>query len=229
MPISRKAFSLYLSRKNPRSSTNTLGSRTKALSRGVFRTFMESQLEDMFFQHLQQVSPISVIFHGHRRAFDLILVNVAVTISDLFGAGHHQSLAGFNGLNKKRSLEHGFMGACVEPSHAAAHDRDVESPTFQIFAVHVGDFELATRRRFQRAGDFDYLRTIKVEAGDRVPRLGDAWLFFQADGFSLRIKLDHSVALRIMHRIRKDASALFAFSCIFHALSEIVSVEDVVT
>src|SRR4051794_8608331 len=120
------------------------------------------------------------------------------------------------------------MGAGVEPGHAASHDRDFKGATLKVFAVDIGDFKFATSRRLERSGDVGYLRIIKIEAGDGVTRLRHPRLFFQADGLALGIKFHHTVALRIMDWVSEDASALFAFGRVFHALSEIVAVENIV-
>ncbi len=96
------------------------------------------------------------------------------------------------------------MRAGVQPSEASAHDLYIQLALLQVAFVHIVDFQLTSVRRLDIGPDVAHLLIIKIQAGDRVIALGCGGLFFNAQRTLLVIKIDHAVALRVVHIVCKD-------------------------
>src|SRR5579864_3110998 len=108
--------------KNPRASPNTLGSRTKTPSSFVLIFFI-GVLEKLLAKQQEKILAVFIL-HGAAYPLQLVAINVSRAISNLFRAGHHESLPLLDCLDIECSFHEGFVGARVQPSHAAAHDDD---------------------------------------------------------------------------------------------------------
>src|SRR2546423_968135 len=99
MPTSAMERSLKLSKKNPRSSLNTRGSRMKTSGKEVgslltllaildaaFTAFIS---EYLFPQQLQQIGSVAVVLHCRPDLFHLCGRDVAGAVGDLFRTRHH--------------------------------------------------------------------------------------------------------------------------------------------
>ena len=71
-------------------------------------------------------------------------------------------------------LDQRFGRAGVEPGEAPAEALDAELAAAEVFAVDVGDLQLAARRGLEVGGDVEHLVVVEVEAGDGEVRLGAA-------------------------------------------------------
>ena len=67
----------------------------------------------------------------------------AHAVGDLLRTGDLQPLPFLQRGNKAGGLQHGVVGAGIEPRGAAAKCHHVELAAFKIEAVDVGDFQLA--------------------------------------------------------------------------------------
>ena len=74
-------------------------------------------------------------------------------------------------------LDERGVGAGVEPGEAAAEQLDEKIAAFEIGAIDVGDFELASRRGLDRGGNVEDIIVVEIKPGD-----GD--VDFGACGFS---------------------------------------------
>src|ERR1700684_889884 len=73
--------------------------------------------EYLLSQQLEQVSAVTIILHGCAASLHLIRSDVARAKSNLLGAGHHEPLPLFYGLDVERCLHQRFMSASVQPRH----------------------------------------------------------------------------------------------------------------
>jgi hypothetical protein len=81
--------------------------------------------------------------------------DVALAQCDLLRAGDAQALALLQDLDEMAGLDQRGMRAGVEPGEAAAEHLDKQVATLEIDLVHVGDLDLATRRRLDAGRDVD--------------------------------------------------------------------------
>ena len=101
---------------------------------------------------------------------------------DLLGTGDLDAGAMFERAHEGRSVVQAVVRAGVEPRIAASETRDLEIAAFEIGAVHVGYLELAPGGRRDRLGDFDHVRIVEVETGDRPVGLRIFGLFLDRSG-----------------------------------------------
>ena len=97
-------------------------------------------------------------------------VDVAHPEGDLLGAGDHQALPVLDGLDEVGRLEEGFVRPGVEPGDAPAHELDPQLAPLQVFAVEVGDLDLAPGRGLEAGGDVRDPAVVEIEAGHGVVR-----------------------------------------------------------
>ena len=120
------------------------------------------------------------------------------------------------------------MGAGVEPGVAAAHGLDVEFVAREVGFVDVGDLELTARRRLDLLRDIDDVLVVEVEARHGEVGLRRGWLFLEAHGLALLVKLDDAVALRVADVVGEDRRAVRLCGRALHHHGEVGAVEDVV-
>ena len=104
-------------------------------------------LESRPFQQAAKILAVSVGAVRLRQRLKLGGINETKLERYLFRTGNLQSLALLNGLNEGRSLQKRVMRARIEPCHAAAKDFCRKPATLKIPAVHIGDLQLASRRK----------------------------------------------------------------------------------
>ena len=159
---------------------------------------------------------------------DLLSRDVAHAVGNLFEAGDLEALAGLDGLDKGCGLQQGVVGAGVKPGVAAAHGLDVELVAREVGLVDVGDLELTAGRRLYCLRDIDDVLVVEIEASHGEIRLWLGWLFLEAHGLALLVKLDDAVALGIADVVGKDRRAVRLRSRALHHHSKVGAVEDVV-
>src|SRR5207249_1580737 len=119
--------------------------------------------------------------HVRRRAVDAIRAGlgdeVAGTVQRLHGAGV-----------RPPSLEH-LAG---------------EVPSTQVPVVHVGDLELASRRRLERADHVEHPTIVHVDAGDGIAALRAPRLLLDRDDTAVA-HLGHTEALSVLDLLQHDA------------------------
>ena len=77
--------------------------------------------------------------------------------------------------------------------------------------------------------DADHLLVVKIQAGHGIARFRLPGLFFDREHLARRIELDHAVALRVVHVIRKNSGTFDLRVGTGQKAREVVTVEDVVT
>src|SRR5271170_6441785 len=98
----------------------------------------------------------------------------------------------------------------------------------EITAVQIRDLEFAARRGLQRGGEIHDVAVIEVKTSHRVAGSRRFWLFLETDGPARGVKLNHAVALGILHRIGKDDGALLKAGRTLQLRRKGLTVEDVV-
>ena len=93
------------------------------------------------------------------------------------------------------------MGAGVQPGITPTHDFHLQLPQFQVAAVDVGDFQLASGRWLDVSRDVAHLLVVEIQTRYRVVALGSLGLFFDADGALLRIKRHDAVTLWVVDMV----------------------------
>src|SRR5690606_28519872 len=99
------------------------------------------------------------------------------------------------------------VGPAVEPGNSPIEELDVQISPIQIDPVDVGDLELASVRRADGRGDIDDILVVDVEAGHRILRLRLGRLLLERDDPAVPIELNHSVTLRVPHRVSEHECA----------------------
>ncbi|OIQ75685.1 hypothetical protein GALL_426430 [mine drainage metagenome] len=120
------------------------------------------------------------------------------------------------------------MGAGIEPGVAASESLHLQAALLQIDAVDVGDLQFAARRGLEAGGDVEHLLVVEIQSGDGMAALRSGRFFFQAHGASLRIELDHAVALGVVHVIGEHGGAALPGVGLLHLMLEVVAPEQVV-
>src|SRR5438552_7370717 len=83
----------------------------------------------------------------------------------------------------------------IKPCKTSTEDLHEQVSAFEISPVYVGDFQLATRRRFQGCRDVEYVVVVEIEPGYRNVRPRFGWLFLDADCPAVTIEFDYTVML----------------------------------
>ena len=105
-----------------------------------------------------------------------------------------------DGLHVSRGVMQAAARPCVQPRKAAVQPPNPQLAAAQILHVHIGDFKLATGRRFQGFGDRDHVVVVNIKSRDGVIAFRLFGLFFDADrapefrnalGISVLIKINH--------------------------------------
>jgi hypothetical protein len=104
----------------------------------------------------------------------------------------------------------------------------VQLAGLQVREVHVGDLELAARRRLEPGRDLEDAVVVEVEPGHRVVRPRLLRLLLEPDGAAARVELHDAVALGIAHAIGEDGRAALATCGVGEQCGQAVAVEDVV-
>jgi hypothetical protein len=102
------------------------------------------------------------------------VVDKAAAISDFLGAGDHQALAFFNGLNEVGGLEKQLVCAGVQPGRAAAEDAHIQLAQIEGDANEVGDLKLTS------GGGFHLSRGLSSGFSGRGAFSSLGWLFAAA-------------------------------------------------
>ena len=176
----------------------------------------------------KQILAVLILLERLGELVDLVARDVAHAVGDLFEAGDLEALAGLDGLDKGGCLQKGVVGAGVEPGVAAAHGLDVKLVAREVGLVDVGDLELAARRRLDLFCDIDDVLVVKVKARHGEVGLWRGWLFLEAHGLALLVKLDDAVALRVADVVGEDRRAVRLRGRALHHHGEVGAVEDVV-
>ena len=118
-------------------------------------------------EHAEEILTVGARFHGDREPLELGRGDVAHSVRNLFETRDHQALPLLNRVNVIGCLHERVVRAGIEPRDAARQLLHVQLPALQIRAVHVGDLELAARRRLEARRDVDDLVVVEVQAGHR--------------------------------------------------------------
>ena len=172
--------------------------------------------------------PIAVLGQGLREFLQGFGVDPLLVEGDFFGAGDHQALAFLQGGNEASGLQQAVVRTGVEPGVAPAHDFNVELVLLKIAFVDVGDFQLATVRRFDVGCNVADLLVVEIQTRDGVVAFGLGGLFFDAQGALVGVKVDHAIALGVVNVVGKHAGTAGALVGAGQQFDEVVAVENVV-
>src|SRR5262249_284507 len=128
-----------------------------------------------------------------------------------------------------RRLEQGFGRAGIEPGKSSAEPFDAELARIQIYAVDVGNLQLASWRWLQLCRHVQYTVVIEIQACYRPPRLRVLRLFLDRDRPVLEIETDDAISLGIAHLIGKHRRAFACPACAREHLLKALSVENVIS
>src|SRR5687768_14203273 len=133
---------------------------------------------------VEEVEQVAAVAAGHGRSELAHVVGTDVThsIGDFFERRDHEALPLFDALHEVARMEQCFVSTCIEPRDSAPETFDVQLAALEIGAIDVGEFELAARRRLQRASDVDHLIVIKVQTCHRPWRWRDRGFFNDIHG-----------------------------------------------
>ncbi len=155
--------------------------------------------------------------------------NVSEPECDLFRACQARALPLLEDLDVLAGLQQRGMGSCVEPSEAAAHDLDEKLSLLHVDAVHVGDLELAPRRRLDRSRNVGDLIVIEIQPSDRVAGFRLGRFLLDRERATVAVEFHHAVAFGVIHRISKHRRASPPIGSAREQLGQAVTVEDVIT
>ena len=176
----------------------------------------------------QQILAVVVLSERLGELVDLLFRDVPHAVGNLFEAGDLEALASLDGLDEGCSLQQGVVRAGIEPGVAAAHSLDVELAAREVGLVDVSNLEFTTGRWLYRLRDIDDVLIVEIETRHREIRLWLSWLFLEAHGLALLVKLNDAVALGVADVVSKDRRAVRLRSRALHHDSEVGAIEDVV-
>ena len=159
---------------------------------------------------------------------NLLSRDVTHAVGNLFEAGDLETLAGLDGLDEGCGLQQGVVGAGVKPCVAAAHGLDVKLVAREVGLVDVGNLELTACRWLYRLRDIDDVLIVEIKTRHGEVGLRRGWLFLEAHGLALLVKLDDAVALRVADVVGKDRRAVRLCGRALHHDSEVGAIEDIV-
>ena len=135
-----------------------------------------------------------------------------------------------NGADELRRLVQALHGAGVQPRVASAQGHHGQRPLLKVYAVEVGDLELASGRRLDLVRLGGHVARVEVQAGDGIAGLGLLGLLLDGDGPAPRIELDDAEALGVVHVVAEDRGAprLGVLDGARQVARQAVAVEDVV-
>src|SRR5215467_13390208 len=130
--------------------------------------------------------------------------DVAKPQGDFFQTGNAQSLSLFKNLNVMARVDKGRVRTRIEPRETAAHDLDMQLPTFKVGAIDVSDLELPAGRRSELCGNVEDLVVVKIKASHGDVRPGLTGFFLNRYCAPPTIEFDHAVLLWGVHNIAKN-------------------------
>ncbi|MNH05751.1 hypothetical protein D3C79_650950 [compost metagenome] len=98
----------------------------------------------------------------------------------------------------------------------------------QVGIVDVGDFQLATWRRLDVLGDVHHIVVVEVQAGHCIRRLGFGGFFFDRQGATVLIEVDHTETLRVFDQVAEHGGASGLLDGAQQLLAETLAMENVV-
>src|SRR5687768_10575363 len=125
----------------PRLSVSTRGAITS--TPGILSG---SNSNGIVVEEVEQVAPVAAR-HVRCELAHVVRTDVTHSIRDFFERRDHETLPLFDALHEVARMEQGFIRARIEPRDSAPETFDVQLAALQVGAIHVGDLELAARRR----------------------------------------------------------------------------------
>ena len=98
----------------------------------------------------------------------------------------------------------------------------------KVHTVNVCNFQLAARRGLDVGCNVTHLLVVKIQTSHGVVALWIFGFFFNAQGFLLRIKVHHTIALWVLHMVSKDTGTGGLRIGPLHELDQIVTIKNVV-
>src|SRR5689334_3250948 len=157
-----------------------------------------------------------------------IRVDEAHPVRNLFDGADEESLSLLDDRDVVRRVQQRLMRARIEPGNATPQNLDVEAACLEIALVHVGDLELAPRRRVEAARDAHDVVVVVVETDHRVVRSRVGRFLLDVEGTSLGIELHDSVPLGILDVVAEDRRASGIGRGFLNALDESLAEEQIV-
>src|SRR5690606_31048860 len=114
---------------------------------------------------------VSCLRQRSRKSLQLLAVDIACTIGNLFRTADLQPLARLNGFDEQRCLQQGFVRPSIEPGYAASEKLDIQLTTFEIDSIDVRDLILTPRGRPQTCSNVEHGVVIEIQARHSEVRL----------------------------------------------------------
>ncbi|MNT57316.1 hypothetical protein D3C72_1946780 [compost metagenome] len=96
------------------------------------------------------------------------------------------------------------MGTSVQPREASTQYTDMQIAALQVSVVDVGNFEFTTMGRLHLLRDPHHIVVVEIKAGDGVIGFRMQGLFFDRNGFTIVIKLNHTKTLGVRYVVAED-------------------------
>src|SRR3569833_3226579 len=112
---------------------------------------------------VDKILTIAALQKRLRHFLQLLLIDKAFAIGDLFDTGDLDALPLFDDLYELRGLHEGVEGTGVQPGGAPGQDGYFQFALFEIFLVYVGDLIFSTGRRLQVPGYAYNLIVVEIE------------------------------------------------------------------
>lgn len=147
---------------------------------------------------------------------------------DLFQAGDLEALALFYGMHEVAGFQQGFVSASIQPSEATAKHFYIKALVCKVGAVYIGNFQLATRGRFNALGYINYAIVVEIKARHCIAGFWLSWFFFDADGTAAGIELHYAKALWVGYVIAKYSCTFTARSGGMEVGGEVLAIKNII-
>src|SRR4051794_39043359 len=123
------------------------------VTRTLFGCRCDGMLSGLFFQGAAYREAVLALTALVGEPLQLRCVDEPHAIGDLFDAGYRRALATLECGQEVTGIQQALLGTGIEPGRAATEDFHPCPPRRDVDVVHVSDFQLAPRGRFEILGD----------------------------------------------------------------------------
>src|SRR5690606_4264778 len=155
-----------------------------------------------------QILAVSRLYQRLCKCQQLLLIDISHAVGHfLYGSDFH-ALTLFYNQYKLSGLHQRLDGPCIQPCCSPIKHPNLQLAPSKILFIDVRYLQFATRRWFQSLRDPHHVIVVKVYPGHRVVRLRLFWLLLDRNDVPFRIKLNYTIALRIVYGIGKNHSPI---------------------
>ena len=101
----------------------------------------------MLVQYRTEIAAVAALGYPGDQRFQTRCVDPAQAIGNFFGTGDLEPLTLLDRLNEDRGFDQRVVRPRVKPRESPAQNLGPQLAPLQILAIHIGDFQLAARRR----------------------------------------------------------------------------------